>query len=120
MFVIGNFERLKDAIEKYIVPALLQDTKNIVDEQALKNDPKKPRFVLIFDREAYEPAFFAMLWNEYRIAVITYRKNVKDEWNEKEFKLAETKILENNVSMLICEKNITLANHQFREIRKLS
>jgi hypothetical protein len=120
MFVIGDFERLKDAIEKYIVPALLQDTKNIVDEQALKNDPQKPRFVLIFDREAYEPAFFAMLWNEYRIAVITYRKNVKDEWDEKEFKLAETKILENNVSMLICEKNITLANHQFREIRKLS
>ena len=121
MFVIGELnERLKDAIEKHIVPALLKDTKNIVDEEALKNDPLKPRFVLIFDREAYEPAFFAKLWNEHRIAVITYRKNVKDIWDEKDFKLTETKILENNVSMLLCEKNITLANHQFREIRKLS
>ena len=121
MFFIGELnERLKDAIEKYIVPALLEDTKNIVDEEALKNDPLKPRFVLIFDREAYEPAFFAKLWNEYRIAVITYRKNVKDKWDEKEFKPTETKVVENNVSMLLCEKEITLANHKFREIRKLS
>ena len=34
--------------------------------------------------------------------------------------LLKKKILENNVSMLLCEKNLILANHPFREIRKLS
>lgn len=121
MFFIGELnERLKDAIEKHIVPALLEDTKNIVDEDFLKNNPLQPRFSLVFDREAYEPAFFAKLWNEHRIAVITYRKNVKDEWSENEFKYTETDILSNDVGMLLCEKEIILANHTFREIRKLS
>jgi hypothetical protein len=121
MFFIGELnERLKDAIEKHIIPALLEDTKNIVDEDFLKNNPLQPRFTLVFDREAYEPAFFAKLWNEYRIAVITYRKNVKDEWSENEFKVTETDIFGNNVGLLLCEKEVVLANHTFREIRKLS
>lgn len=39
MFFIGELnEKLKDAIEKYIIPALLEDTKNIVDEDFLKRN----------------------------------------------------------------------------------
>jgi len=43
-----------------------------------------PAFTLVFDREAYSPKFFESLWEE-RIAVITYRKNVKDQWAEDDF-----------------------------------
>jgi hypothetical protein len=73
MFFIGDLnERLKDAIEQHIVPALIEDTKNI----APGDDSTQPRFTIIFDREGYEPAFFAKLWEQYRVAVITYRKHV--------------------------------------------
>lgn len=112
-------EKLKEAIIN-IIPALKEDTKSIVDEQALINDPDLPRFTIIFDREAYEPAFFVKLWTEHRIAVITYRKNVKDFWNENDFIQIETEVIEKNVSMLICEKQVSLSGHVFREIRKLS
>jgi len=120
MVFIGELnERLKDALETYIIPALIEDTKSLVDEEQLKNNPLLPRFSLIFDREAYEPAFFVRLWEEFRIAVITYRKNVKDKWDEKDFYKIETEVIGKNVSMLICEKQIVLSGHCFREIRKL-
>jgi len=45
---------------------------------------REPAFTLVFDREAYSPKFFESLWEE-RIAVITYRKNVKDQWAEDDF-----------------------------------
>jgi len=116
MFFIGDLnERLKEAIEKYIVPALLQDTQNIT---ALI-DADQPRFTIIFDREAYEPAFFARLWNDHRIAVITYRKHVKDNWEQQDFKPVEADVINTKVSMQICEKKIQLGGHEFREIRKL-
>jgi hypothetical protein len=117
MFFIGDLnERLKDAIEQHIVPALLQDTQNI----APADDPAQPRFTIIFDREAYEPAFFFKLWDQHRIAVITYRKHVKDEWFKEEFTTVETEVINTKVSMQICEKQIQLSAHSFREIRKLS
>jgi len=120
MFIIGELnERLKDAIEK-IIPALIEDTRSLVDEKALAVDPDLPRFTIVFDREAYEPAFFAKLWAEYRVAVITYRKNVKDAWDEKDFYRIDTQVINNNVSMFICEKQVELSGHIFREIRKLS
>jgi hypothetical protein len=111
-------EKLKEAIEN-IVPSLIEDTRTVVDEKALSEDPDMPRFTIVFDREAYEPAFFAKLWAEYRIAIITYRKNVKDAWNENDFYKIETKVINNNVSMLICEKQVALSDYIFREIRKL-
>jgi hypothetical protein len=117
MFFIGDLnERLKDAIEQYIVPALIEDTKNI----APQDDSTQPRFTIIFDREGYEPAFFARLWNQHRIAVITYRKHVKEMWNMEDFKSVETQVNDTKVIMQICEKQVQLAGNSFREIRKLS
>ena len=112
-------ERLKDAIENHIVPALIEDTQSFIDEEQLKNNTLLPRFSLVFDREAYEPVFFARLWDKFRIAVITYRKNVKDKWDEKCFYKIDTEVIGKNVSMLICEKQLVLSGHSFREIRKL-
>ena len=117
MFFIGDLnERLKDAIEQQIVPALIEDTQNI----APADDAAGPRFTIIFDRECYEPAFFANLWKQFRIAVITYRKHVKDTWATEDFKNVETEVNESKVCMQICEKQVRLGEHTFREIRKLS
>lgn len=117
MFFIGDLnERLKDAIELHIVPALIEDTKNI----APLNDPTQPVFTIIFDREGYEPAFFARLWNQHRIAIITYRKHVKESWGIEDFKSIETQVGDTKVIMQICEKQVQLGGHWFREIRKLS
>lgn len=79
-----------------------------------------PASRLFFDRECYEPAFFASLWKQFRIAVITYRKHVKDAWAIEDFKDVETQVNEAKVNMQICEKQIQLGEHAFREIRKLS
>lgn len=117
MFFIGDLnERLKDAIEQHIVPALMEDTKNVAPAE----HTDQPRFTILFDREAYEPAFFARLYNDLRIAVITYRKYVKDQWPIEDFKPIEIQVNETKVSMQICEKQTQLGGHLFREIRKLS
>ena len=120
MCVIGELnERLKQAIEE-VIPVLIEQTRSLINEDEFNKNPLMPRFTLIFDREAYEPEFFHHLWETYRVAVITYRKNVKDKWDEKDFNNISCQLFNNNVSMLICEKKVTLSCYQFREIRKLS
>jgi hypothetical protein len=64
---------------------LLELTDGRVSQQELDADESLPRFTLVFDREAYSPVFFKQLWDCFRIAVITYRKNVKDKWDEEDF-----------------------------------
>ena len=113
MVVNGELnERLKDAIIK-IIPEI---KKNIVAEK----DPKKPIFTLVFDREAYEPGWFIELWKKHRIAVISYRKNVKDKWKDNIFKHVDVQLNNNNVTMQLCEMGSLIQEYWFREIRKLS
>jgi predicted DNA-binding protein len=112
-------EKLKDIIKEKIVPELIEQTKSLINQASLDADPQLPRFTLIFDREAYEPAFFKWLWDTYRIAVITYRKNVKDKWDEKDFKSIDTTVICNIVTMQVCEKEVELSDMKMREIRKL-
>jgi hypothetical protein len=118
MCVIGELnEKLREAIEMEIVPRLLRD---IDPDPRMDQDPEMPRFTLVFDREAYEPAFFVRLWEKHRIAVITYRKNVKDIWPEEDFEEVETQVIGNNVRIDVCEREVELNGYVFREIRKLS
>ena len=105
-------ERLKDAIEK-IIPEIKKTVS------AAENSDK-PLFTLVFDREAYEPGWFIKLWEEHRIAIISYRKNVKDKWEEDAFKSNEIQMLNNNVTMHLCEMGSLIQGHWFREVRKLS
>ena len=79
--------------------------------------PISPAF--IFDREAYEPAFFHRLWAEYKIAIITYRKNVKDTWPEYGFKSTVVAVLGQAVNMHLCEQGSQLGGYWFREIRRM-
>jgi len=67
-----------------ILPELLRDVPGQPSEAELAANPLLHRFVVVFDREGASPALFAKLW-EQRVAAITYRKAVKDNWPEADF-----------------------------------
>ncbi len=105
--------KLKDAVEE-IIPKLLKEFPS-------KNESSTaPVFVLVIDRESYEPAWFKKLWEDHKIAVITYRKNVKDKWDKNLFKPYAVSLFETDVTMLLCEQKTELSGHCFREVRKCS
>ena len=108
-------EKLKDAIELAIVKLLAEHLS-----LAVAQDENSPVFTLVFDREAYEPAWFKKLWDKYKVAIISYRKNVKDKWDKDLFKNTQTQLFNTNVAMQLCEMGINLSGLWFREIRKLS
>lgn len=136
MMVTGELtEKLQQAIEQYIIPELQQTVllpppslpaKEEAEEEKTDNkneaqaDHQPPACTLVFDREAYEPAFFQRLWQQHHIAIITYRKNVKDEWPEQSFKSTDVKVLEQTVTMQISEQETVLGGVRFREIRRLT
>jgi hypothetical protein len=105
-------EKLKSAIEE-IIPKIKKGT-------AITVQPGLPVFTLVFDREAYEPAWFKKLWDQHQVAVITYRKNVKDKWKEELFHNDDVHIFNTHVTMQLCEMGTQLSGLWFREIRKLS
>jgi len=105
--------KLKEAVEE-IIPKILQEFPS-KDESSTE-----PVFVLVMDRESYEPAWFKKLWNEHKIAIITYRKNVKDKWDKNLFKPFAVKVFEQDVTMLLHEQETQLDGYCFREVRKCS
>lgn len=113
MVVTGELsEKLKDAIEIIV--------EKLKEEITAPTDVDEPCFTLVFDRESYEPKWFHSLWEKHRVAIITYRKNVKDEWNNDLFLSTEIEMFNNNVTMQICELGTMLNGVWFREIRKRS
>ena len=69
--------------------------------------------------EAYSPSFFRHLWKSSRIAVITYRKNVKDKWDEEDYSAYDVDA-EVVTTMYLCEKEVELNGVKMREVRKLT
>ena len=139
MVVTGELtEKLTQAIEEYVIPELektnilptpteTEEKISTADTEAAKEgqnadaqEEKAPVCTLVFDREAYEPDFFARLWAKKKIAVLTYRKNVKDKWEESAFKEMNVTVLSNIFTMLVCERITVLGGVRFREIRRLS
>jgi hypothetical protein len=113
MVVTGELnEKLKTAIEE-TVPEILREASGPASA-------KIPVFTLVFDREAYEPKWFKKLWDDHQVAVISYRKNVREKWDEKLFYTTETELYNNRVTMRLCEMGTALSGCWFREIRKLS
>lgn len=86
-FVISKAisEGMEEALLKEIVPELLKSVPNQPAEEALLNDPLLHRFVTVCDREVSNHSLASKLWNQHRIGLLTYRKNVKDKWLESEF-----------------------------------
>jgi hypothetical protein len=142
MMVMGELtEKLQDAIERLIIPELQKtvllpspapqaqpQTDNRIP--ALKvaqitineapDDKKLPVCTLVFDRESYDVPFFKRLWDNYGIAILSYRKNVHDLWPVESFKTINVTVLEHVSAMQICEQDVTLGGMSFREIRRLN
>lgn len=122
LMVVGELtEKLEQAIEEKIIPELQKTAllpQNCTDD--MPADPKEtpPVCTLIFDREGYHPSFFKKLWDKYKIAVITYRKNIQGKWADDDFKQMDVMVLDQYVNMDICEKEVVLDSIPFREIRR--
>lgn len=113
-------EKLKDALLNQIVPTLIKEATHLPSQAELDANPQLPRFTFVFDREGFDASLFKELWEKYRIAVITYRKNVQEQWDEKDFKPLKTKVVERELTMNICEKKTEIKGMEAREVRKLS
>lgn len=118
-YVTGNVnEKLQFAIVNEIIPKLINDIPCKYSSGELEADKKLPRFTLVFDREAYSPILFKQLWDDYRISVLTYKKNVKDVWDEDDFKSHKINIEGVETQMLLVEKSVVVNEVELREVRK--
>ncbi|MFZ1750033.1 MAG: putative transposase, partial [Saprospiraceae bacterium] len=119
MVVTGELnEKLQEIIIDQIIPQLIKVAYIKTIEEPLTY-PQTPQCTLVFDREAYDFDFFEKLWDQYRIAIITYRKFVKDKWAHSDFTPYEISDNGNKSTMDICEKALTQNTKTYREIRKL-
>lgn len=114
MVVTGELsEKLQEVIEYQVIPEL--ETADVLP--AVTAD--QLICTVVFDREAYSIPFFKSLL-EKRIAIITYRKNVKDLWDESLFNTIEIQELNKKITMRIYEQEIQLDGLSMREIRVLT
>lgn len=113
-YVTGQVnEKLQQMIDEQIIPILLS-------QMPAPKAPQEPRFTIVFDREAYSPKFFDRLWQEHRVAVLTYRKNVTEKWDEEDFEVCKINVEGNEVEMKLTEKEVTLDHVKMREVRRLA
>jgi len=112
-------EKLQQMLKEEIVPKIKSGLLPSCPDLPSKQASDVPLFTLVFDREAYSPAFFRELWEKDRIAVITYKKNVRDKWPTEEFSLVKAIVIEKQREMRVAERAVTLAGMKMREIRKL-
>jgi Skp family chaperone for outer membrane proteins len=118
-YVTGNVnEKLQFAIVNAIIPKLISDIPSKYSDEELEADKEIPRFTLVFDREAYSPIMFKQLWDDYRISVLTYKKNVNDLWDNDDFKSHKIIIEGVETQMLLAEKSVAVNGVELREVRK--
>jgi hypothetical protein len=114
-------EKMIEMLETQIIPRLLElHTVSEEQQRRMDENPDYPLFTLVFDREAYSPALFKRIWDEHHIAVLTYRKNVKDEWEETDFEEVNVDVRPGETTMKLHEKEITLDGYSMREVRRLT
>jgi len=116
---------LLEALRSEVVPRLLQEVPHQPSAQELEDDPDVSRFVIIFDREGYSPAFFRQMWRQHRIACITYHKYPKEAWPESWFNDTHVTLPTGEVvSMKLAEMGSWIGERRdglwVREIRKLT
>jgi len=115
---------LSKTLLEEIVPQLLATVPGQPSREELDADRGLHRFVIVFDREGSNPTLIGELWKN-RIAAITYRKNVKDEWPVAEFAAHTVHMpMGNAEDMLLAERQTTIgtgaATVAVREVRKLT
>ena len=116
---------LLEALRSDVVPRLLKDVPGQPTAEQLKADPYLSRFVIVFDREGYSPAFFREMWQEHRIACITYHKYPKERWPESEFTETQVPMPRGEVlSLKLAERGSWIGDRReglwVREVRKLN
>ena len=114
-------EKMIEMLEEQIIPRLVElHTINQEQQNRIKEHPDDPLFTVVFDREAYSPALFKRLWDKYHIAVLTYRKHVKEQWEEADFEEINVNVRLGETVMKLQEKEVTLDNYSMREVRRLT
>lgn len=109
-------EKLQEVLEASIIPQLIS---HMPEEKGKElSDEDMPLFTTVFDREGYSPALFERLWKLFRVAVITYRKNVKDSWDEALFTEHVVEVDGTEVKMNLAEKETILNGVAMREVRE--
>ena len=108
-----------------IVPRLLKDVPGQPSEDELVQNPYACRFIMVFDREGYSPAFFAQMWESHRIACICYHKHPRDIWPQDWFHKHEVSMPNSEVvTMHLAEMGSLVGSGMnaiwMREVRKLT
>lgn len=112
-----------EAIENDIIPRLLRDVPGQPTQQELEADRYRSRFLIVFDREGYSPAFFRRMWQTHRIACVTYHKFPKGDWPASEFsQVTVTMPAGEQVTMELAERGSLVGTDRvwMREVRKLT
>ena len=115
---------LIEALTFDIVPRLLKDVPNQPTVEDLAADPYRFRFAILFDREGYSPKFFKDMWQQHRIACITYHKHPKEVWPDEWFQETEVRLPNGEcVSLKLAEMGSWIGGKDglwMREVRKLA
>jgi hypothetical protein len=112
---------LLQVLERDLIPRLEQDVPNQPSGEQLDADPLLHRFTVVFDREGYSPAFLAKMKNR-RIACLTYRKYLGENWPQEEFFPTEVRLASGErTTIQLAERGTRLSNRLWvREFRKLT
>lgn len=116
---------LLKTLENDIIPRLLNDIPNQPDKVELAENPYLSRFILVFDREGYSPAFFQKMWSEHRIACMTYHKHPDKAWPTENFAASNIVMpMGEVVKMELAEQGSLVGSGKtgcwMREVRKLT
>jgi len=116
---------LLEVLRNDVVPRLLKEVPGQPMDEDLQVDPYRSRFVIIFDREGYSPTFFREMWQQHRIACITYHKFPKEAWPESWFAEIQVTMPPGEiVTMKLAEMGSWIGSREdglwVREIRKLT
>ena len=116
---------LLEVLRNEVVPRLLKEVPGQPTPEQLQADPYRSRFVIVFDREGYSPAFFREMWQQHRIACITYHKYPKEAWAESEFAETQVPLPAGEVlSLKLAERGSWIGDRRqglwVREVRKLN
>jgi transposase len=116
---------LLEVLRSDVAPRLLAEVPGQPTDEELQADPYRSRFIIIFDREGYSPTFFREMWQQHRIACITYHKFPKEAWPESWFaEILVTMPAGEVVTMKLAEMGSWIGSRDdglwVREIRKLT
>lgn len=117
----GLLKTLRDDI----VPRLLNDIPDQPTDQQLADNSLLCRFILVFDREGYSPAFFREMWQKHRVACITYHKHPGEAWPIEWFREYEVSMPNGEiVTMRLSEMGSLVGSGEnavwMKEVRKLT